>query len=176
VFDKDPVRARDAVVQVGVTARSSLAEMRRVIGVLESGSENPAFSAQAGFADIPELIAVYRKVGLPVELVVTGEAPAEAGVQLAVFRVVQEALTNALRYSESPSAVSVRIDVTRDVEVLVVNDGVAATRSPVGSGRGVLGMRERAALYGGTVECGAVGEDSWRVRMLLPGAGREQSR
>ena len=140
-----------------------------------------------GFDDLPRLVEVFQRVGLPVTLRVDGDPPSEPGVQMTVFRVVQEALTNALRHASDPTAVTVDVESAGDVTVTVVNDGVPpAIPADDRVGRGLVGMRERAALYGGTLV--AAPDDGapdggaptaaadgaarrWRVRLVLPGAG-----
>lgn len=171
VLDREPQRARDAIAQLGGVARSSLTEMRRVIGVLESPQGTTPQSG-VGFDDLPRLVEVYRGVGLPVELTVRGDTPPEAGVQMTVFRVVQEALTNALRHAQGPTEVAVLIESDRDVTAVVRNDGVASDGAEDSHvGRGIVGMRERAALYGGELAAGPDGPHAWSVRLVLPGAG-----
>lgn len=171
VLDREPQRARDAIEQLGGVARSSLTEMRRVIGVLDS-HQGSAPQSGVGFDDLPRLVEVYRGVGLPVELTVSGDTPPEAGVQMTVFRVVQEALTNALRHAQAPTEVTVHIETDRDVTAVVRNDGVTPGGEGVAHvGRGIVGMRERAALYGGELVAGADGPHAWSVRLVLPGAG-----
>jgi len=172
VVERDPARARLAVSDLAVVARSSLNEMRRVMSVLESTPGTDAVPSGTGFDDLPRLVEVFHGVGMPVTLRVVGDPPSQPGVQMTVFRVVQEALTNALRHAAHASEVTVDVESGRDVTVVVVNDG-APVDAPVDDrvGRGLVGMRERAALYGGTVVA-ALDEDArWRVRLVLPGAG-----
>lgn len=173
VFDREPERAREAIGQLSGVARSSLTEMRRVIGVLESTPGSTSAQTGTGFDDLPRLVEVYRGIGLPVTLSLIGDAPPQSGVQVAVFRVVQEALTNALRHTSSPTVVEVLVQTDDDVSVTVVNDG-APRQEPHGDhvGRGLVGMHERAALYGGTLEASPDGAGRWTVKLILPGAGR----
>ncbi|KJC63884.1 Signal transduction histidine kinase [Agreia bicolorata] len=172
VFETEPKLAREAIGQLGGVARSSLTEMRRVMGMLESTPGSASSQSGTGFDDIPGLVEVYRGIGLPVELTLNGEAPSQSGVQVAVFRVIQEALTNALRHASAPSLVEVYVDSGDDVTVTVRNDG-APSRAPADDdhvGRGLVGMRERAALYGGTLAAGPEDAGRWTVRLTLPGA------
>lgn len=177
VFAREPQRAKVAIDQVGGVARSSLTEMRRVISVFESTPGTAASQAGTGYDDLPRLVEVYRGIGLPVELTVIGEAPPESGVQVTVFRVVQEALTNVLRHARTPVIVRVQVEAGDDVTVTVENDGAPEHPQPDDAhrdrvGRGLVGMRERAALYGGTLSAGPDGNGSWTVHLVLPGAGR----
>jgi len=172
VFDREPERARAVIAEVATVGRSSMAEMRRVMGVLESTPGTASTQSGAGYDDLDRLVEVYRGIGLPVELTLSGDTPTESGVQMTVFRVVQEALTNALRHATAPSVVTVQIDSGADVSVLVRNDGVLDAEPTDRVGRGLVGMRERAALYGGTVSAGVDKDLLWTVRLVLPGVGR----
>ena len=173
VFDQEPQRAKQAIGELGGVARSSLTEMRRVIGVMESAPDAAAPQTGVSYEDLDSLIDVYRGIGLPVELVTRGGAPSQSGVQVTVFRVIQEALTNALRHASAPTVVSVLVETDADVEVTVINDGAPLSVTEDDHvGRGLVGMRERAALYGGTLDAGPTGDGQWRVRLALPGAAR----
>jgi signal transduction histidine kinase len=172
VLEREPQRAKEAIGQVGGVARSALGEMRRVISVLESSPQSTSLSAGASHEDLERLVEVYRGIGLPVSLTVSGTTPSQSGVQMTIFRVVQEALTNALRHTEAASLVVVTVESDSDVVVTVRNDGHLHNESAGDSvGRGLVGMRERAALYGGTLTAGPDEEGSWLVRLVLPGAG-----
>jgi signal transduction histidine kinase len=180
---KNPERASAAMRQVAETGRSSMVEMRRLLGVLGgdgdgadasgtgdadvAGSPHSAASLapQPGVTDLTGLVESFRSAGLPTRLETTGTPPANPGLQLTVYRIVQESLTNALRYAEGASAVVVRLVVSPvRVEVTVSDDGSPrpGNRSR-GSGRGLIGLRERVALYGGTLEAGPVPGSGWRV-------------
>jgi signal transduction histidine kinase len=172
VLEREPQAAREAIDQVGGVARSALGEMRRVISVLESSPQSSSLSAGASHEDLERLVEVYRGVGLPVSLTVRGTTPSQSGVQMTIFRVVQEALTNVLRHTEAASLVVVTVESDGDVVVTVRNDGHIHDESPSDSvGRGLVGMRERAALYGGPLAAGPDEQGSWLVRLVLPGAG-----
>ncbi|MGV8882589.1 MAG: sensor histidine kinase [Rhodoglobus sp.] len=173
VFDQEPQRAKQAIGELGGVARSSLTEMRRVIGVMESAPDAASPQTGVSYEDLDSLVDVYRGIGLPVELVTRGDSPSQPGVQVTVFRVIQEALTNALRHASAPTTVSVLVETDADVEVTIVNDGAPLSVTEDDHvGRGLVGMRERAALYGGTLDAGPTGEGQWRVRLTLPGAAR----
>ena len=173
VFDQEPQRAKQAIGELGGVARSSLTEMRRVIGVMESAPDAASPQTGVSYEDLDSLVDVYRGIGLPVELVTRGDSPSQPGVQVTVFRVIQEALTNALRHASAPTVVSVLVETDADVEVTVTNDGAPlSVASEDHVGRGLVGMRERAALYGGTLDAAPTGDGQWRVRLMLPGAAR----
>jgi signal transduction histidine kinase len=191
----DPGRAMDAMAHVSEIGRTSLTDMRRVLGVLtEASGDEPAegpppvgtgpaqlaaapLAPQPTFDELHPLIDSYRAAGLPITLSVSGAVPDDSAAQLTVFRVVQEALTNALRYARTPSRVEVDVDFTAHGLTLVTvrDDGLGAVSGTagagavsVGSGRGLIGMRERVALYGGTVEAGPAEPHGWRVHARIP--------
>ncbi len=173
VFDQDPQRAKQAVGELGGVARSSLTEMRRVIGLMESAPDAASSQGGVSYEDLDSLVNVYRGIGLPVRLITRGHAPSQPGVQVTVFRVIQEALTNALRHASTPTTVTVLVETGADVEVTVTNDGAPLVLpSDEHVGRGLVGMRERAALYGGSLDAGPTSDARWRVHLTLPGAGR----
>jgi signal transduction histidine kinase len=103
-----------------------------------------------------------------------GTPPEQAGLQNAIHRIVQESLTNALRYAREPRHVLVALDFTGDPLTLeVTDDGRAGPPAEsVGSGSGLVGIRERVRLYGGTVDAGPAGDGGWRVRVEIPNEGR----
>jgi signal transduction histidine kinase len=188
--DRSPATAREAMRQSAATARRALTDMRLSLGVLTEpdelgggaagaavpagGSAAPAIGAplvpQPGLDDLSEMVASYRAAGLPVRVTVTGPVPTDPLVQLTVFRVVQEALTNALRYALQVTTVDVVLDYRPEgATIEVTDDGIDPGRgaASAGSGRGLIGMRERVAVYGGTVSAGPVGTRGWRIRATL---------
>ncbi|HEY8582626.1 MAG TPA: histidine kinase, partial [Capillimicrobium sp.] len=145
----DPEVAGRALAQIAETGRDALAQMRRLLGVLRAGEES---------ADLPGLVRGMARAGLPVELVVHGEAPEVAPeVQLCLHRVAQEALTNVLRHADAPRRVEVAVRYAdAEVELTVRDDGRGAPREGDGDGggHGLAGMRERVALHAGTLQAG----------------------
>jgi signal transduction histidine kinase len=162
----DQERERAALEAVERTGRESLAEMHRMLGVLR-GPEIPEDSPAPGLARLPELLEPARATGLRAELTVTGEVrPLPPGVELAAYRIVQEAVTNVLRH-----AAATRVDCAVEygpaaVDLRVVDDGRGGPA--LRQGHGLVGMRERAAAYGGTVEAGPFPAGGWVVRAVLP--------
>lgn len=177
VMGSDPERAHAATDLIASTGRSSLAELRRTLGVLRA---TPELEPQPTASDLDELVERFRAAGLPVALRRTGPVDRlTGGVGLVVHRAVQEALTNALRHARTPGRVLVEVVAQDgDVVVTVTDDGGAAPEgagvsASEGSGRGLLGLRERAAMFGGAVTAGPRPNGGWRVRVTLPdGAGR----
>src|SRR5919205_414422 len=151
VFDQQPERAREALRAIERTGRSALTELRRLLGsVRTTGTE---FAPQPGLAGLDVLVEGVRAAGLPVELEVEGKLDdLPAGLDLSAYRIVQEALTNAIKHADA-SLARVRVCRTADgVQLEVVDDG--AGPSGTGRGPGLIGMRERASLLGGEVEAG----------------------
>lgn len=168
VATKNQDSARVAMEAVAQAARTSLTDMRRMLGVLREDGSAP-LSPQPDAESIPALVETFRTTGLPAKLTTTGPAIEDPSVQLAVHRIVQEGLTNALRYSTQPTRVDVSItNRGSDVEVRVENDGAIVDAPSVGAGQGLIGLRERVAFQGGNVEVGPIGNRTWRVHATLP--------
>jgi signal transduction histidine kinase len=161
-------REREALLIVEQTGREALAEMRRMVGVLRRPEEAPALAPQPSLEHLGKLVEQAREAGLPVDLRVEGEPlPLPAGVDLTAYRLVQEGLTNALKHARAERAqVLVRYS-DGDIEVTVSDDGQGAG-SGDGGGHGLVGMRERVAVYGGELEAGPRPEGGYRLRARLP--------
>lgn len=178
---RDPGRAAEGMRLVADAGRDALLEMRRMLGVLtEPGTETVDGRApQPGTSAMPELLEGFRAAGLPVTLKTAGAAIADPNLQLTVYRIVQEALTNVLRHAPSARHVDVTIEqADGEVRVEVVDDGDASRRADSATGasdtggRGLIGMRERVAVYGGTLDAGPRGFSGWRIRVALPSPER----
>ncbi|MFB8029985.1 MULTISPECIES: sensor histidine kinase [unclassified Streptomyces] len=172
---KNPERASQALEAIGTTSRQALAELRRTLGVLREAAPTPELSPQPSLADLDALLNGVREAGLPVRLVVQGDpprAPSSPGRQLAVYRVVQESLTNTLKHAGPEATAEVTVTYTSTgLEVLTTDTGGRSTHLPcdeAGTGRGISGMRERATLYDGTIEAGPLPAGGWRTRLRLP--------
>jgi signal transduction histidine kinase len=161
----NPQKAADAMSQVSATGRQALGEMRRLLGVLRDGDRIPAVQPQPGLADLENLLAQVRLAGLRASLVTEGPLPAlPPGLQLAVYRLVQEALTNTLKHAVDAESATVRLQLRGGhLEVDVIDDGCPPTSAPP-SGHGITGRCERAALYGGVIEVGPQAGLGWRVQ------------
>jgi signal transduction histidine kinase len=160
---------RKALGSIETTGRQVLVELRRMLGVLRQGDEQLTLAPQPGLGSLEDLAQQFRASGLPVELRVEGEAsPLPPGVDLSAYRIVQEALTNTLKHA-GPARAVVTVRYRNDeVELEVADDG-PGTGEGGGSGHGLIGMRERAALYGGAFESGerAGGGHLVRARLSL---------
>lgn len=155
LMGRDDARAREALHAVQETARDALAEMRRLLSVLRADDEAPTLTPQPGLAAVSDLIAQARGGGLPVELREEGSrGKLPAGIELAAFRIVQEALTNIRKHAGAPPT-DVLVRYAPDaVEVKVSNLDLpsATTRNGHQPGYGIAGMSERARICGGTLE------------------------
>ena len=156
--------------EVEELGRGALGEMRRLLGLLRTDDDGLALAPQPGMDGLPELIERLREAGQPVELTVDG-APRvlQPGLDLAAYRIVQEALTNTLKHAAgAPTRVVVRFGARR-LELAVEDDGGTATvPSSNGHGHGLVGMRERAALYGGELAAGPRQGAGFAVHVSLP--------
>jgi signal transduction histidine kinase len=163
----DPQRAVEPLLAVEETGRQALAEMRRLLGVLRGDAGEPTLAPQPGLDDLPKLALTLREAGVEVEIAVEGrQRPLPAGVQLAAYRILQEALTNTLKHAGAARAqVTVRY-APESVLLEVRDDG--RTPQVDGQGHGLLGMQERAALYGGELEAGPMPGGGFTVRARLP--------
>jgi signal transduction histidine kinase len=180
-FEADPAQARAALETVAATGRDALEDMRRLVGVLR-GSEpdepEPPDRAVAvdrrreGLGHLHQLVDRATSAGLDVDVCVDGPvADLPQAVELAVYRLAQEALTNVIRHAGARARVDLRVLVTAgDVTLSVVDDGGGAAPAPSragGVGHGLVGMRERVAVHGGTLDAGP-GERGWAVRASIP--------
>ncbi len=185
VIDTQPEQARAALAAIETTSRSALAEMRRLLGVLRpDGDPATALTPAPGLADVPDLVEQVRAGGVQADVQVRGEPHELApGVDLSAYRIVQEALTNVIKHGGSLA--DVVLDYGPDALVVQVSDRPAPGAARVGSaapatvtdgssGHGIIGMRERVAVFGGDFEAGPVPGGGFRVRARLPyeGAGR----
>ena len=169
----DPARARDAFATIAGSGREALGELRRLLGLMRADDESAAVAPQPGIARIEELARSSRDAGLPVEVRVDGDLAAlSPGVDLAAYRIVQEALTNALRHARTSATVDVRRAGER-VVVEVRNPLGDGSLNGHGAGRGLAGMRERVRVYDGELTTEADGGE-WVVRASLPLAEGER--
>jgi signal transduction histidine kinase len=173
----NPPRGREALERIGDASRQALAELRRVLGALREEPGDVELHPQPGVADIGALCDRVRAAGPHVVYRTAGDVDAlDRGVQLTTYRIVQEALTNALRYAGPRTRLDVAVAVDGPRLHITVHDTGPqppgeAPPPPREAGQGLAGMRERAALYGGTVEAGPRPGGGWTMRAtLLPSA------
>jgi signal transduction histidine kinase len=181
-LDRDPQRSEEAMAAVETTGRTALAEMRRIVGILRSPDDDGSpdqteARPQPGLAELPTLISQIGEAGLPVSLRVIGEPrPLSAGLDLAAYRIVQEALTNSLRHAGPTTAEVVLRYASRElvVQVLDRGHGLAADLDNRGRpaarplGHGLLGMRERVGVYGGELYAGPRAGGGFEVLARVP--------
>ncbi len=164
----------EALDAIETTGRSALRELRRVLTVLRNDGAPTVLTPQPGLAHLPELAEGCREAGADVELHVGELPPLSPGRELTVYRVVQEGLTNAMRYS-GPATVRVTVDGDEEVVTVEVADdgrGGAADPSPDGAGFGLMGLRERLAVYEGELSSGPRIGGGWFLRASIPSRGR----
>ena len=167
-LDRSPDRSRAALIELSSTGRAALGDMRRVLGALHN-DEAPLEPTGQG-QDLPGLVERFRTAGLSVRAEgLRLEPPADTGLRLALYRVVQESLTNVLRHAPGTAHVDVELSHFQDRwEVTVADHGGAAPAPDAGgAGLGLVGMEERVELLGGSVEAGPW-EHGWRVHVVIP--------
>jgi signal transduction histidine kinase len=151
------------------TARQALGDMRRMLGLLRTDDDGLALTPQPGLDQVDRLVEQVRDTGLPVEVAVEGEPrPLPPGVDLAAYRIVQEALTNVLKHAGPARArIALRYG-DRELELEIADDGSGSVTNGDGGGHGLVGMRERVALYGGSFEARPAPGGGFQVRARLP--------
>lgn len=169
-LDREPDRAREPLAAVKHTAREALSEMRHLLGLLRDETDSPDLEPQPGLNSLDRLVDQVRAAGLVVDLDVAGEdRTLSPGTDLSAYRLVQEALTNTLKHAGATRvSITVRYSGT-GVDLEVADDGTGeATAQPDGTGHGLIGMQERVALYGGSLQVGPVASGGYRLRASLP--------
>jgi signal transduction histidine kinase len=172
VFATHPERSREALGSIEKAGREALAELRRLLSVVQApAGEEPDLAPPPGLTRLPELVERVRATGLEVSLTITGDARAlPAGIDFSAYRIVQEALTNTLKHGH---AAAVRVDLSfgeDSFDVQIVDDGTATAGADArtGHGHGLIGMRERAAVFGGELRAGPRSEGGFAVRASIP--------
>ncbi|MEU5717129.1 sensor histidine kinase [Streptomyces sp. NPDC020403] len=178
VMDNSPDQARQALETISVTGRQALAEMRRLLGVLRTGDtqESGEYVPQPDVQQIEDLVGQVRRTGLEVDFKIEGTPrPLPSGVELTAYRIVQEALTNTRKHGGPDAGASVRLVYFDDgLGLLVEDDGRGAAHELYvdggadGAGQGMIGMRERVGMVGGTLDAGPRPGGGFRISALLP--------
>jgi signal transduction histidine kinase len=167
-MDSSPERAAEATRRVAATGRDALDEMRRLLGVLSDQSSTQPLEPQPSLGRLDELLARVHAAGIPVTMELDGDLHELAdGVQLTVFRVAQEALTNTLKHAARPTRAHLALSCRPGQVELEVTDTGERRAAITPGGRGLHGMRERAASYGGQLEAGPGPRGGWRVHLRL---------
>lgn len=169
----DPDQAQRSLDSISATSRATLAELRRLLGVLRDDTGARSHLPAPGVADLPQLVAEVRDLGLPVELHVEGEpSGANPAIELSAYRVVQEALTNVIKHAGQPTAVLVTLDHRpEELYIRVTDDGRGVSSRPGSlprTGHGLVGMQERVDAWGGTLATGLRPEGGFVVEASLP--------
>jgi signal transduction histidine kinase len=168
-LDVHPHRARQQLLGIESTGREAMVEMRRLLGLLRDVPDGPVLEPQPSLRHIDLLVERMKEAGLPVQLV-ADEIPTSMprGVDLTAYRIVQEGLTNVLKHS-NPTCVQVNIRMLdQAVEIEVDDDGTRHPTPPGSPGHGLIGMRERVAVYGGELDAGPVPGRGFRLKARIP--------
>jgi signal transduction histidine kinase len=170
-LDSRDTEMRESLQAIETAGREATAELRRLLGILRRPDDEPALAPVPGLARVGVLVEQMREAGLPTELRIEGEPAGIApGIDLTAYRIIQEALTNSLRHAGPARAwVSIRYR-PHELDLEVTDDGRGGTPHGGGTGNGLAGMRERVALYGGTLDAGH-GVAGFTVHARLPVAG-----
>jgi signal transduction histidine kinase len=169
VLDSSPADARAALLAVEASGRTAMSELRHLLGLLApAGGDEAALVPQPGAGQVPSLVERVRAAGLSVELTVTGARDLPPGVDLAAYRVVQEALTNVIKHAGTARADVVLEYRPDDLLITVTDDGRPGTGPAGAGGRGLIGLQERIGLYGGELDAGPRPGGGWRVRARIP--------
>jgi signal transduction histidine kinase len=162
VFDARPDRARNALDEIETTGRGALAELRRLLGTVRG-----EYAPQPGLERLDDLVAQVRTAGLDVIVSIEGQPrPLPAGVDLSAYRIVQEALTNTLKHADATRA-DIEVRFGRDELDLEIRDDGRGNGGGDGTGSGLIGMRERVATYGGSLDAGPA-QNGWSVKARFP--------
>jgi signal transduction histidine kinase len=168
VLESEPADARDAFAVIEGTGQQALDEMRRLVGMLRSGDETLPLAPQPSLKELGTLVEQVRAAGLPVQVAVEGEPrDLPPGLDLSAFRIVQEALTNALTHA-GPARARVMLRYRADELELEITDDGPGTGDGSGSGYGLVGLRERVLVYGGELQAGREPGGGYALRVRLP--------
>jgi signal transduction histidine kinase len=169
ILDAKPELAREALGSIETASRQALGDIERMLGILSAPDEEACCDVKPGMAQLETLCGQVREAGLPVVLSVEGEARAlPASLDLTVYRIVQESLTNTLKHAGKTNA-SVTVRYEQDaLAIEILDDGRGVTADVAGSGRGLAGMGERVATFRGELEAGPRAEGGFAVRARLP--------
>jgi signal transduction histidine kinase len=159
---------REVLLSIEQAGREALVELRRLLGVLRKSEDAPTLTPQPSLSHLDTLVEQVREAGLPVDLRIEG-APEllPPGLDLSAYRIVQEGLTNVLKHA-GPARAEVVVRYRSGELELEVSDNGRGPTNERGGGHGLIGMRERVALYGGVIEAGARNGGGYELRVRLP--------
>jgi signal transduction histidine kinase len=164
VFELDPHRTREPIQAIDVAARAALSDLRRVLGILHAEAE---YEPQPSLDRLDSLIERVRATGLQISLEIEGAPrPLPSAVDLSAYRIVQEALTNTLKHADAEHAL-VHVRYGSELRIEIRDDGRTTVNGSAG-GSGLIGMRERVAMLGGSISAGPMGEGGYRVSVRIP--------
>ena len=168
VLEQSPERAREPLENIQRMGRETVTELRRLLGILRIGSDQSLMAPQPGLRELDALVERVRSAGLPVEVEVRGEPhDVPASIDLSAYRIVQEGLTNALKHSQA-SVVQLQVSYNESaISLEIIDDGRGASANGA-RGHGLVGMRERVAMFGGTLDFGAGPRGGFRLHAELP--------
>jgi signal transduction histidine kinase len=169
VLAQDPAEAGKSLASIENLGRQGLSELRRLLEILDERGATSPLDPPPTLSRLDDLVAQVREAGLPVTLTVSGShADVPSGVDLSAYRIVQESLTNVLKHAGRGATVDLSLTYRPDaLEIVIADDGCGTAVLP-GTGRGLIGMRERVGLYGGSLEAGRRQEGGFVVRVLMP--------
>jgi signal transduction histidine kinase len=168
VIDRDPAAAREALATIRTTGKAALVDLRHMLGLLRSDGDHQGSEPQPDLDALDALVERVRGAGLPVQVEVQGERrPVGPGVGLAAYRVVQEALTNALKHARGSHA-TVRLRYEPDLLEVTVTDDGGSPNGTAGAGQGLIGMRQRVLVHDGALDAGPIPGGGFRVHARLP--------
>jgi signal transduction histidine kinase len=169
VIDQHPEQAREALLTIRAASKEALRELRGMLGVLRGVDEGEPRDPAPGLAALEGLVQATTQAGLPTTVVMSGVVQRlSPAVDLTAYRIIQESLTNALRYAGPATA---RVDIAyvdHQVRIDVIDDGTGSTNAAMGSGLGIRGMMERAAAVGGQLKAGPLADQGFGVLATLP--------
>jgi signal transduction histidine kinase len=168
-LDPAETELHEALESIETAGRQALMELRRLLGILRQSDEAPSLTPVPGLAQLDTLVQQVRDAGLAVSLRIEGRiVPLAPGVDLAAYRIVQEALTNSLKHGGPATAEVVVTYGRHQLELEVLDDGHLGDSGGNGTGHGLVGMRERVTLYGGVLEAGPRQQGGFAVHAWLP--------
>jgi signal transduction histidine kinase len=171
-LDRDTGKVRQLLLTIEQMGRQSLDEMHRLLGILRRADDDLTLAPPLTLGSIPGLLDDVQQTGLAVRYRIEGDQrPLPPGLEVSAYRIVQEALTNTIKHADAGHAEVVLRYGADDLELTITDDGRGADRGPGPGRHGLIGMRERAQLFGGSVTAGAAEPKGWRVRAILPIGG-----